>query len=346
LKIPIRLFGAFRPTEWNEEGYTRRPPFTVETISGLAFLVPRDSEVETTLERISSSLALKKARQKRARYLVTRDSALKALREFDWYVRRSWRNKELRALWALAYLGEKEDWSSESIHAQDIAEAAGLTSKECAEALQQLFHARKGNSANHGLAEFVSDRGLIQQTLERKVEELPFWTEETLMSALCSGPGASVSELYESVQPQGLSIGAVYKVAERLKTQGYVYTLRHYRVNSRGPMREMLSADCRNCFFGFANPERCLEDSLKQVEGVLEHEYDKRPSLAERASLYRSLRALPSASGTNRRALTTLRLMAEVERMTREAGVSNMLRKIEEFYGVTLPFKVPRESSA
>jgi len=340
LKIPMRLFGAFRPTEWNEEGYTKRPPFTTETISGRVFVVPRDPEVEAALDKLSAPLNLKKTRQRRPTYLVSRDNSLKALREFDWYMRRSWRNKELRALWALAYLGEKGDWSQASLHIQDVSEAAGLTDKECTEAIQELFHTKGGNSSNHGLAEFASDRGLIQQTLEREVEELPIWTEEVLMSVMCAGPGASVSELYESVLAQGLSVGAVYKVAERLKTQGYVYTLRHYRVNARGPMREMLSADCRNCFFGFSSPEGCLEDSLRQIEGVLEHEYGRKPTLGERASLSRSLRNTPFASGTNRRVLASLRLMREVERMTKDTEVSSMLKKIEEGYGVDLPFKV------
>jgi len=339
----MRLFGAFRPTEWNEEVYTERPPFTTETVSGRVLVVPRDQEIEAALDKLSASLGLKKTRQRSANYLVSRDYALKALREFDWYVRRNWRNKELRTLWALAYLGEKGDWSHESVRIQDVSEAAGLTVKECTDAIQKLFHTKSGNSTNHGLAEFASDRGLIQQTLEKKVEELPTWTEEVLMSVLCTGPGASISELYESVLAQGLSVGAVYKVAERLKTQGYVYTLRHYRVNARGPMREMLSADCRNCFFGFSSPEGCLEDSLRQIEGVLEHEYGKKPTLGERASLLRSVKAAPYASGTNRRVLASLRLMRDVERMTKDAGVSSMLKRIEDSYGLSLPFKVRPE---
>ena len=343
MKMPMRLFGAFRPTEWNEEGYTKRPPFTTETISGRVFVVPRDPDIEAVLDGLSASLSLKKMRQRHANYLVSRDRGLRALREFDWYVRRSWRDKELRALWALAYLGEKADWSREPVHIQDVSDAAGLTARESTEAIQKLFHTKGGNSGNHGLAEFASDRGLIQQTLEKKVDELPIWTEEVLMSVLCAGPGASISELYESILQQGLSVGAVYKVAERLKTQGYVYTLRHYRVNSRGPMREMLSADCRNCFFGFSSPEGCLDDSLRQIEGVLEHDYGKKSTLGERASLSRSLRATPYASGTNRRVLASLRLIREVEMMTKDPSVSSMLRKIEENYGVDLPLKVRRE---
>ena len=337
MKVPMSLFGSFRPTEWSEEAYTKHPPFVVEKVSGRVFVMPRDYAAESTVDKVAASLGLKKVRQGHVSYLVHRGLAVKALREFDWFVRRSWRSKELRALWALAYLGERGEWSQTSLQLQDVADVAGLTGKECAEALQRLFRSKEENGVSQGLTEFVSDRRLVQQTLEKKVAELPIWTEEMLMSVLCTGPGGSVAELYEAVLAQGLSIGAVYKLAERLKTQGYVYPLRHYRVNDRGPMREMLSADCRNCFFGYSNPDLCLEDTLRQIEDVLERDYGKNPTKEERASLYSAVKSIPYASRTNRRVLASLRLMHEIDRMTKEGRISSMLRKIEEGYGVDLP---------
>ena len=341
----MSLFGSFRPTEWSEEAYTTDPPFAVETVTGRVFVLPRDYAAESSIDGISASLGLKKVRQGHVSYLVHRGHAVKALREFDWFVRRSWRDKELRALWALAYLGEKGEWSQISPQLQDIADVGGLTTKETGEALQSLFHSKGENGLTQGLTEFASDRRLVQQTLEKKVAELPIWTEEVLMSVLCTGPGGSVAELYEAVLGQGLSIGAVYKLAERLKTQGYVYPLRHYRVNDRGPMREMLSADCRNCFFGFSNPDLCLADTLRQIEDVLERDYGKVPTKEERAALYNSVKSIPYASRTNRRVLASLRLMHEIDRMAKEGRVAGMLRKIEEGYGVDLPIKILQESA-
>ena len=345
MKIPMDLFGSFRPTDWNEEAYTRHPPFVVEAVSGRVFVVPRDSAAEATLDRVAPSLGLKKVRQGHVSYLVQRGSAVKALREFDWFVRRSWRNRELHALWALAYIGERGGWSQASVQLQDIADAAGLTSKEAGEALQKLFRSNGENGQTQSLVELASDRGLIHQTLEKKVAELPIWTEEMVMSVLCTGPGGSVAELYEAVLAQGLSVGAVYKLAERLKTQGYVYPLRHYRVNDRGPMREMLTADCRNCFFGYTNPDGCLEDTLRQIEDVLQRDYHKVPTRDERAALYGAIKTIPYASRTNRRVLASLRLMHEIDRMTKEGRVSSMLKKIEEGYGVDLPVKLLQESA-
>jgi len=343
LKIPMSLFGSFRPTDWREEAYISRPPFTIETISGRVFLIPRDHEVESMLDAISASLGLKKVRQGHTSYVVSRGYAIKALREFDWYVRRSWKNKELLALWALAHVGERGDWKLTSLQLDYVAEVAGLTTKECGNALQVLFRSNPENISVHGLSELASDRRLIQQTMETKVTELPIWTEEMVMSVLCAGPGGSVAELYEAMLGQGLGIGAVYKLAERLKTRGYIYPLRHYRVNERGPMREMLAADCRNCFFGYSNPEVCLEDSIRQIEDVLERDYGKEPTKEERAALYNSVKTTPYASRTNRRVLSSLKLMHEIDRMSKEGRVASMLKKIEEGYGVNLPVKVTRE---
>jgi len=343
MKVPMSLFGLFSPSSWKEEVYTKSPPFIVETVSGRVFVVPRDSEVESTLDNIASAFGLKKVRQGHVSYLVYRGRAVNALREFDWYVRRSWRSKDLSVLWALAYLGEKGDWSQADLQLQYLAEVAGLTTKECSEVLQKLFHSKGENGSTRGLNEIGSDRNMIHTMLDTKISELPIWTEEVVMSVLCTGPGGSVAELYEAVLTQGLSIGAVYKIAERLKTQGYVFPLRHYRVNERGPMREMLSADCRNCFFGYSNPDNCLEDTLRQIEDVLQRDYDKKPTNGERAALYSSVKSIPYASRTNRRVLTSLRLMRDIDRMTKEGRVSSMLKKIEEGYGVDLPVKIQQE---
>ncbi|HXW95882.1 MAG TPA: hypothetical protein VEJ19_09275 [Nitrososphaerales archaeon] len=336
----MRLFGAFKATEWSEDAYIGSPPFVVENVFGRVFVIPRDSQAESALDHISSSLGLKKVRQDHVSYLVSRGKGIKALREFDWFVRRSWRNKELGVLWALAYLGQKRDWSKAGLRLDAIAEAAGLTTKECSESLLQLFHLNgEGDTSN--LSEFGSDRGMIQQLLEKKVAQLPIWTEEMVMAVLCTEPGGSVSELYEAVLAQGLSIGAVYKLTERLKAEGYVYPLRHYRVNERGPMREMLTADCKNCFFGFTSPDSCLADTLRQIEDVLVHNYGKRPGKGERAALHDAIKSIPYASRTNRRVLSSLRLMHEIDSMIKEGRVSSMLKKIEESYGVDFPVKVP-----
>ena len=53
------------------------------------------------------------------------------------------------------------------------------------------------------------------------------------------------------------------------------------------------------------------------------------------------MKTMPYSSRVNRKVLASLRLMHEVDRMTREGRVSGILRKIEENYGVELPAKTP-----
>jgi len=332
-----RLLASFRPSDWAEGAYVKSPPFAVERAAGRILLVPRNEEAEAALERLAPVLGLKKRRQGHVSYLVSRSSAIRTLREFDWIVRRSWRNEDLSVIWALAYLGEKRDWSRQETSLNDVAELAGLTAKECSEALARLFHAKAESTWGDGLGELASDKKLVEGIIERAVTKLPSWTEEMVMRILCSSAGGSVAELHETAAAEGLTIGAVYKVVERLKDQGFVYPARYYRVSDRGPMREMLSADCRNCFYGFTNPDSCLQETLSQLDLVLRRDYGKVPTREERAALYISMKNIPYSARINRRVLESLRLMSEVERVTREGRVSGILRKIEEHYGVELP---------
>ena len=340
----MRLFGSFRPTDWTEEAYITRPPFAIETVSGRVHLVPRDYHVEETLDAISSPLGLKRVSQGHRRFQVTKANVAKGLREFDWYVRRSWQRKEVTALWALAYIGETEDWSLTNLKLQYVAEVAGLTTRECGQALQNLFHLTPQNGSTRNLTEFGTDKSLVQQTLEKKISELPIWTEEKVMSALCAGTGGSITELYEAVLSQGLTIGAVYKVSEHLKTQGYVFTQKHYRVYNRGPMREMLSPDCGHCFFGYSSSAKCLEGTLREIEDVLARDYGKEPTKDERSAVFNAVKSMPYASRTNRRVLSSLKLMHELDDIAGEGAVSSTLVKISGGYGVKFPVKI--ESSA
>jgi hypothetical protein len=333
------LLASFRPNDWSEESYVKAPPFVIENNSGRVFLVPRDADVEATLDGISTLLGLKKRKQGHVSYLVSRASAIKTLREFDWFVRRSWRDRDLSVLWAIVYIGQRRRWIQSEISLQMVADLAGVSSKDCGDALGKLFHAKVENGWAQGLGEYATDKRLVEATLQEVLAELPTWTEEVVMGVLCSSAGGSVAEIYESVLAQGLSVGAVYKVLEQLKSQGYVYPVRYFRVNERGPMREMLSADCKNCFYGFTNPDMCLQDTLRQLEEVLQRDYDKVPTREERSALYTSMKTIPYSSRINRRVLTSLRLMHEIDRMTREGRVSSLLKKIEEHYGVELPVK-------
>jgi predicted Zn-ribbon and HTH transcriptional regulator len=332
------LLASFRPSEWREETYAKEPPFVIENESGRVYLIPRDHDAEVRLGKISSSLGLKKV-QDHPGYLVSRANVLKTVREFEWLVRRSWRTTDLSILWALLHLGEGRDWTQSDISIEAVAEAAGLQPRECGDSLRRLFHAGAGDGDGRGLRECVADRRLVKLTLERQIAELPTWTEEVVMAVMCSSPGKSVAEIYENVRTQGVSVGAIYKVAEHLKEQGFLRPVKHFRVDKRGPMREMLSANCQNCFYGFTDPDACLRDSVRQLEGILRRDFNKTPTQKESSAMFASMKAIPYGSRANRRVLSSLRLIHEINRDVGEEGVSCLLRRIETNYGVELPIR-------
>jgi hypothetical protein len=57
------------------------------------------------------------------------------------------------------------------------------------------------------------------------------------------------------------------------------------------------------------------------------------------------MKAVPYSSRINKRVLASLRLMHEIDSITREGRVSGLLKKIEEHYGVSLPVKTPVEEA-
>ena len=164
------------------------------------------------------------------------------------------------------------------------------------------------------------------------------------MSGLCSGTGSSIADIYENLFTLGLTVGAAYKIVERLKTKGYIYPARHFRVNEKGPMRELLSADCSSCFYGYTNEERCLLDTFRQLEDTVQRYYGRRLSEEDRNTLYLSVKSVPYSSRICRRVIKALRLMHEVNTITKEGRVLMMLKKMEERYGIDFPLKISETS--
>jgi hypothetical protein len=339
---PLRFLGLFPPTDWTEENYTRGPPFTIETVMGQVSVLPRDGTIESMLDANASALGLKKREQGHVSYTINKASAVKALREFDWFVRRSWRKKELTALWAVIYEGEKSGWAKTGDLLGNLAECAGMPPKPCGQALAQMFGEEAGNGLHDSEFQW-GEKGRVESVLEKVVAELPTWTEELVMNAVCTSTGVSVADIYESMLAKGLTMGGVYKVVEKLKEDGYMYPQRHYRVNERGPMRELLTADCANCFYGYSSQDSCLKDTFRQLEGVLRRDYGVAPSVEESSTMYASAKAIPYSSKVNRRVLASLRLMHEIERMTKEGHTATLLKRMEEHYGIELPLKMKAE---
>jgi len=101
-------------------------------------------------------------------------------------------------------------------------------------------------------------------------------------------------------------------------------------------MRELLAANCRNCFYGYTSEERCFQDAVRQVESFMKRYYGKEIKPDDKIILHKTLRLIPYSSRILRRMLTALRLMHELNNLRKEAYLATMLRKFEEWYGVDL----------
>ncbi|MDG6996053.1 MAG: hypothetical protein JRN52_09020 [Nitrososphaerota archaeon] len=338
-QVPLCLLGSFTPDQWTEELYVRAPPFVVENTAGRVQVIPFDSETLEILDNLTRSLGLVKRKQEYVRYIVNRSDSIKALRLFDWFVRRSWRDKRYAVLWAILYIGEVKRWSHPKISLESVSEMARCDPKICGEIMQNILDGVAAPSKILGYVEYDLKRDRATTFLNDLLKELPTWTEEMVMKSLCSGMGGSVEDVYERIMFQGLGIEAAYKTVERLKQTGYVYAARYYRVNDRGPMREQLAANCRNCFYGYSNEDRCLMDTLRQIESNISRYYNRQLSEDEKQSLYSSIKRIPLSSRVSRRVLESLDLIHEVETMTNERGVLNVLNKIEEGHGIEFPIR-------
>lgn len=345
-QVPLSLLGSFSPSQWTEEVCIRAPPFSIENTAGRIHIIPIDSSAEEALDGLTHSLGLVKRNQGRVQYLVNRSDSAKTLRLFDWFVRRSWRDKRYAVLWAIVYIGEAKGWSRPKISLESVAEIADCDRKQCSEIMQKILDGNATISKVLGYTDYDLNKERALAYLASMLKELPSWTDELVMRSLCSGLGGSVEDVHEQVMSQGLGIEAAYKIVGRLKRAGYVYAARHYRVNERGPMREQLSANCRNCFYGYSSEDRCLMGTLRQIEEILSRYYGRHLSQEEKQSLYASIKLMPLGSRVSRKVLESLRLIHQVEAVTNERGVMNLLKKIEEAYGVDFPIRKSRTEEA
>jgi len=340
----LSLLGSFSPSDWSEELYSRLPPYVLENTGGKVLLLPMKTQVELVLDDLCSPLGLKKRKQGHTYYVVNKSDSIRAFRQFDWFLRRSWKKKDFAVLWAVVYILQTKGWNR-GVSLESVSEITGLDPKQCAKIFEELLEARVFESRINGFAEYEVDRKKVELVFEKLISELPSWFEEVIMKNLCSGTGGSIADIYENLFTLGLTVGAAYKIVERLKDQGYIYPMRHFRVNEKGPMRELLSANCRNCFYGYTSEEKCLLDTFRQLEDAIERYYGKKLSSEERKSLYLSIKSIPYSSRICRRVLESLRLIHQVEGITKEGRVLSMLKKIEDRYGIEFPLKTPSESS-
>jgi hypothetical protein len=331
------LLESFSPDQWSEDAYVRTPPFVTEDIDGTVMIIPNSLEAERVLDQVGPALGLKKTTNGRLCYLTSRTDTIRALRMFNWFVRRSWHDKELAILWALAHVLGDLDKAHPPVSVHSITDVTGCGPKLVSEVMNGLRGAEVGPTRGGVFGEFEVNGAALKEKLEGHLEGTPTQTQELVMESLCSGLGSSVNDIYNRAFPRELTVGAVYKVSEELKRGGYVQALRHFRVNERGPMRELLGSDCRNCFYGYSSAEKCFDDAFRELEHILKRYYGKELTEEERTTSYSAIKSAPLGPKVTRKVVEALELIHHMDILMGEKNVVNVLRKLEDWYDIEFP---------
>ncbi|MDW8076050.1 MAG: hypothetical protein RMJ14_00180 [Nitrososphaerota archaeon] len=319
------LLESFFPLEWNENTYTYNPPFMLLKANN-SIILAIDPLCDPTVEQVLSRAGVKLSRDNP--YFLLAPPAQKTLTTFDWFVRRSWRRAEYATTWSMLNLLKGVSECNLSI--EQICERSGLDRATCVGALNLLdIKIESGDSV-------VVTREKILSMIEGLVRKLPSWVEESVMDFVCSNVNVSAADVHSHLSCYGLSPSMTYKLLRKLKSEGCIKITRHLRVKSKGPMREMMSSDCRNCFFGYSTSVNCFKVGFHQLERLVERLIGRPMKMHEVEELYQELSKLPFSEKTLRSVNKALILALQFSEMLKEKGVVTVLRKM----GATLNFKL------
>lgn len=326
----MALLASSPPSAWSEDKFIQSPLYRVEEFDEKLLLLPERSEAELVLDNLVQMLGLKKHKTVPPSYLVQRSECFKAFRNFLWLIRRSWKDEEVRIVWSALYVAHAKGWGNTPLSM--VAELSGLDPAKCREVLARLLNGEKLVNSET----LKAGRKHFSEALEHLVRNIPTWSEELVMAALCAETYASVEDIFLKVRSYGLSIGAVYKIVQRLKKANQIVRVSYSRRSLQGPMREVFSPNCRNCFYGYSSEEKCLQHLLVEMETYFKENYGRELTSEEKAFLYKSLRLTPFGPRLLRKLLSTFRLVRSVEMLMKDERLVGLLRKLDELCGIKM----------
>jgi hypothetical protein len=327
----IRLLASFSPSDWSEDISVRAPPFTQENLGDRLRLIPRKFETEQVLDELCPALRLKKIVGKVSQYLATRTETIYALRMFNWFVRRSWRDKEFLVFWGAIRTGNVNSTSDEiSVSVESIANLTGCDSTLSLKIMQKLV-ACNVSAQSPETTEYVIDQEAMIVALQRLLRKIRNRKEDLVMDTLCRATGASVAEICTRLAEQGLGAGTVYKAVEKLKREGYLNALRHVRVNKKGPMREFLSPNCRNCFYGYSDEASCLQDAFRELQDLLErYPHQRMLTDEDRVALFGIINSAPDRIAVVKKLLESVRLINQARSIINDERLLAILMRLRK----------------
>ncbi|MEM4545563.1 MAG: hypothetical protein QW328_02180 [Nitrososphaerota archaeon] len=325
LKGLVVLLESFSPLEWSENIYTHNPPFTLFKANN-SIILGVDPLCDPIVEYALNNAGVKLSRGNS--YFLLVSSAQKTLTMFDWFVRRSWHKAEYAVTWSILNL--LKDASEFRLNVEQVCERSGLDRETCIKTLR-LFDINVENENS-----IIVSREKILSLIGELVRMLPSWIEENVMDFICSNVNVSAGDVHSHLSYYGLSPSMTYKILRKLKSGGCIKVMRHVRVKPRGPMRELMSSDCRNCFFGYSSSVNCFKAGFYQLERLVERLIGRPMKMHEVEALHQEISKLPFSEKTLRSVNKALVLALQFSEMSKEKGVATVLHKM----GATLDFKI------
>jgi len=319
------LLENFFPLQWSENAYIYNPPFTLFKMNN-SVILGLDPLYDPAVEHALGNIGVKLSQDNS--YFLLIPPVQKTLMMFDWFVRRSWHKAEYTVAWSILNLmkGTPEC----SLNIEQICERSGLDQITCMKVLSSFGIKMKDDDS------ITVPRGKISSIIEELVRALPSWIEESVMDFICSNVNVSASDVHSYLSYYGISPSMTYKILRKLKSEGCIKVVRHVRVKSKGPMRELMSSDCRNCFFGYSSSINCFKSCFYQLEKLVEKLIGRPMKVHEVEELYREISKLPFSEKTLRSVNKALILALQFSEMSKEKNVATVLRKL----GATLDFKM------
>lgn len=319
----VVLLESFSPLEWKENIYTYNPPFTLFKANN-SIILGIDPLCDPAVEQALNEIGVKLNRSNS--YFLLVPSAQKTLTLFDWFVRRSWHRAEYAVAWAILKLLKERPEGQFTIG--QVCECSGFEPAACAGILSSFFDINNSS--------IVVSRERVLSLIEELARMLPSWIEESVMDFLCSNVNVSAADVHSYLSYYGLSTSMTYRILRKLKVEGCIKVVKHIRVKPKGPMRELMSSDCRNCFFGYSSPASCFRASLYQLEKLVERLIGRPMKMHEVEGLYQEISKLPFSERTLRSVNKALVLALQFSEMSKEKGVATILRKLS----TTLDLKI------
>lgn len=319
----LELLREFTPLEFSEDNFVNSPSLTVieKTDGEDLIVVARKPKSIQVLDRLSSSNHVRKLREDV--YSVDRMTMIDAMMKFLWIIRLSWKDEDVHLIWSLlnCYLRSSDQESLKST-------LLGEFNIELEKCVRKL-NIDTGASYNELL-------GILLSRLDQMLSRPPPTLFQKIVDYLCIYGDLTVEELSRKIVREGISMSTLYKTLSRLKKNNYVRVVKHIRISSRGPMRELLTSNCNRCLYNYSSHDACYRFNLNQLSAILYAFYDKLLTSKELERLYIEFRAIPYPQRVLKRINNILVSLHSIRLRLEDKLTNSILQRIQSTTGISI----------